>query len=184
VKSIDLSRSSLVLLIAGVLLTGVVLGSALPMLGDGAASPSPTPSVPASVSAELPAADVAGEDLARLPRYPGSVRTEYEISRDDRVRRAAVEYLADATLDDVRSFYQGVMAEHGWERADIAYSGGEWTYVLVDGMSEALVELEVSGGLVEIDLQISDPIESAPEGSAPPPDDHDDDDGDDDDDDD
>jgi hypothetical protein len=125
--------------------------------------------MPSSSAGLLPDGDVAGEDLDRLPRYPGSVRTEYEVSIDDRFRLTATEYLAEATLDEVRSFYQGAIEDHGWQRADIDFSGGEWTYVLVDGTTEALVELEVTHGLVEIDLQVSVPIATpAPEPTPAP----------------
>jgi len=194
VSSINLSRAGLGLLVAVVLLGGIVLGSTLPTLGETPdATPSPTPVAASPGATALPAADAAGEDLARLPRYPGSVRSEFSVSVDERYRLTAVEYLADAPLDVVRTFYQGVIAEHGWERADIGYSAGEWTYVLVDGTTEALIEIEISGGLVEIDLQISEPIErpsaeptpaptAAPPPTQPPPapPDDDDDDGDDD----
>lgn len=200
-----LSRTSLAVLLVAVLAGGVVLGRAVTAFGedvDGASpsqvatpDPSPTP-------AELPGADVVGEDLERLPRYPGSVRSEYELSRDDRYRLVAVEYTADATVEEVRAFYQQVIGDHGWDRADVNYAAGEWTYVLVDGRTEALVEIEEWNGLIEIDLQISEPIATpvpeptpspspSPEPVAPPPaqpappppdgdDDDDDDDGDDD----
>ena len=188
----SLSLASVALLAAGILLAGALLGSLATAWGDPqpSATPialqTPPPSVPASVAA-LPAADVAGEDLARLPRYPGSVRTAHKVSRDERYRLTATEYLADAVIDDVRAFYQGVIAEHGWERADISHSDGTWAYVLVDGRTEALIEIEMTGGLVEIDLQVSEPLPgptpaptpvpaAPPPPPAPPPDDDDDDD--------
>lgn len=154
------SRVAMALLLVAVLVGGVILGSAMAAFGPGGATStaSPTPFPSTVPNAELPAADVEGEELASLPRYPGSVRTEYEISIDDRYRLTAVEYVADASIEMVRTFYQGAMDEHGWERADITYAAGEWTYVLVDGRTEALVELEEWNGLVEIDLQISEPI--------------------------
>ena len=190
----------LALLVVAVLAGGVALGSVVTTLASrdrptATATPSPTA---APTVAGLPGSDVAGEDLPRLPRYPGSVRTEFEVSRDDRFVLTAVEYFADATLDDVRRFYQGVIEDHGWQRADITYAGGEWTYLLVDGSTEALVEIEVTRGFVEIDLQVSSatstpppatPVPTAtptPQPPAPPPpddDDGDDDDGDSDDDD-
>jgi hypothetical protein len=116
------------------------------------------------------------------------VRTEYEISIDDRYRLTAVEYLADASIEMVRTFYQNAMDEYGWERADITYAAGEWTYVLVDGRTEALVELEEWNGLIEIDLQVSEPIPTPspdptpttqPATRPPSPTDDDEDDGDD-----
>jgi hypothetical protein len=173
-NSTTVSRVSLAMLLAAALVAGVILGSTMAAFGDGrtGATPTPTPIVTPGPNADVPRAEVDGEDFARLPRYPGSVRTEYEISVDDRFRLTAVEYLADADLELVRAFYQRVMDDEGWDRADVNYAAGEWTYVLVDGRTEALVELEVWNGLVEIDLQISDPIE-APR-PAPPDDDDDD----------
>lgn len=177
VNSVNLSRVSLALLIVAVLVWGVVLGSALPAWGERvAATPSPPVAVPSPSPSDLaPAVDVPGEDLARLPRYPGSMRSEFFVSTDDRYRLTAVEFMADASLDAVRTFYQGVIVEHGWQRADIGYSGEEWTYVLVDGPIEALIEIEITGGMVEIDLQISEPImpptsdpTPAPAGAPPP----------------
>ena len=182
--AVNPSRGASALLLVAVLMGGVVLGGAWAALGRVTATPSPTASPTAEPSpslAALPAADVDGEDLERLPRYPGSVRTDYEVSVDDRYRLTALEYLADAEIEDVRSFYQYVMHDHGWERADVNYAGGEWTYVLVDGRTEALIEIEIWNGLVEIDLQVSEPIEApgpspspsspspSPSPSAPPP---------------
>ena len=173
VSSINLSRASLALLVAAVLLGGFLLGSTLPELADRTrATPSPTAVAASPGATARPTADVAGEDLARLPRYPGSVRSEFAITVDERYRLTAVEFLADESLDAVRAFYQGVIAQHGWQRADIGYSAGEWTYVLVDGSTEALIEIEELGGLVEIDLQVSEPIASqtpTPEPAQPAP---------------
>ena len=167
---IRLSRAALALVIIVVLIGGVVLGSVVTAVATPSPTLAPTPSARVSPdSSGLPTADVPGDDLERLPRYPGSVRTEYEISVDDRFRLVATEYLADASLDDVRAFYQGVIEDHGWQRADINYSGDEWTYVLVDGITEALVEIEVTRGFVEVDLQISTAIASPSPEPTPSP---------------
>lgn len=171
-KPTDLSRIGLGLLVIATLVTGVVVGNAA-----FASDPDPTPTPTAAPSsaaatptaAPLPEVDVDGDDLARLPRYPGSVRTQYELSVDDRFRLTLTEYLAAASLDEVRAFYRGVIADHGWERADVGYAGGEWTYVLVDGATEALIEIEVTRGLVEIDLQISEPLGDPTPSRTPAP---------------
>ena len=169
--AIRLSRAALALLIGAGLVGGVFIGSVVtafvPPEPSALTSPSPPP-VTAS-AASLPGADVSGEDFTRLPRYPGSVRTEYELTRDDAFRLTAVEYFADDDLDAVRAFYQGVISEHGWQRADITYSGGEWTYLLVDGGTDALIELEVTRGFVEIDIQVSEPIEPPEPEPTPTP---------------
>jgi hypothetical protein len=192
-----LSRATLALLIGAVLIGGAMLGSVVTSaISRGQPSPSVIPTVSVAPSAAaLPRTDVDGDDFERLPRYPGSVRTEFAVSTDDGFRLTAVEYLADADLADVRRFYQDVIAEQEWQRADIDYAAGEWTYLIVDGGTEALVEIEVSGGFVEIDLQVSSPVASptprpapqttptpvsTPQPPAPPP--PGDDDGDDDDD--
>jgi len=155
-----ISRATLALLLTAVLIGGAVLGGVLTSaLSREQPSPTaaPVPSVEPS-GAALPGSDVDGADFERLPRYPDSVRTEFAVSRDDRFRLTAVEYLANAELDDVRRFYQQVIAEQDWQRADITYAAGEWTYLLVDGGTEALIEIEVSRGFVEIDLQVSVPV--------------------------
>ena len=195
--SVRVSRAVLAFAFAAVLVAGALVGSVVTAISSGE-QPSPTITRMPTVSpadARLPDADVDGEDFARLPRYPGSVRTEFSISQDDRYRLTAVEYFADADLDAVRTFYQDVIDEQGWQRADITYTGGEWTYLLVDGASEALIEIEISGGFVEVDLQVSAPLPSTPPAPtprvtpappvppAPPPPPPADDDGDDDDDD-
>lgn len=166
---INVSRAPLAVLIAAVLLGGIALGTALPSLGDDPSSSASPTGIASPNATGLPAADVPGEELARLPRYPASVRSEFSVSVDERYRLTAVEYLADASLDAVRAFYQGVIAEHGWQRADIGYSAGEWTYVLVDGATEALIEIEVTGGVVEIDLHISEPVPAVPATPTPVP---------------
>lgn len=173
VQLANLPRANLAILVAAVLACGVILGgvaASLPM-SDPSPSPSAASSTPsASPSSSVAVADVAGQDFDRLPRYPMSVRSGYDMVREDRFRLTAAEYQAEAAVEDVRTFYQGVIVEHGWERANINFDHGEWSYVLVDGSIEALVEIEEFGGLVEIDLQITEPIASpTPAPAAPDP---------------
>ncbi len=169
VNATGLSRIALAFLILGVLVGGIALGRVVtaitqPVRPMSTATPTPSSSAPAI---GLPVSDVPGEDLERLPRYPGSVRTEYEISVDERYRLRITEFMVDAPLEEVRLFYQAVIDDHGWEIADIGYTGGEWTYVLVDGRTEALIELEVTSRYAEIDLQVSRPI-TTPEPTPTP----------------
>jgi len=172
---IRMSRANLALLVALVLAGGVFLGGVGASLRGPEATPEQPPAIgtpAATTSVRLPAADVDGADIDRLPRYPGSVRTAHEVVREDRYRLTATEYQAEATVDDVRTFYQGIIVDYEWERADINFDHGEWSYVLVDGSVEALVEIEQFGGLVEIDLQISEPIatpQPSPAPTAPAP---------------
>jgi len=178
VKPTIVSRATLPLAAGGILLCGLLLGGIvalvvdlrLPMLGGEESSPttsSPTPSP--SASPELPDEDVVGEDLLALPRFPGSVRTDYEVALDEHYRLIVTEYLAAAEIDEVLAYYQGVIATQGWERADIGFADGEWSYALVDGQTLALIEIEDADGLIEIDLQISEPIAAPTEPAAPGP---------------
>lgn len=170
---IRMSRAMLAFTIVVVMVGGVLLGSLTTRIAGIGDTPTPTPlplpSPSVSLRPELPTADVEGEEIGRLQRYPGSVRSEYEVMVDDRFRLLVTEYLADAPLDEVRAYYEGVIDDHGWSRADINYAAGEWTYVLVDGSTEALIELEVTNGLVEIDLQLSEPIAASEPDPTPTP---------------
>ena len=56
----------------------------------------------------LPAEDVLGRDVPDLPRYPSSVRVEYERKEQDRLVFTTVRYLTHAKLDVIRGFYRGV----------------------------------------------------------------------------
>jgi hypothetical protein len=177
-------RASLAALVGGILLGaaiffGVAVFLAAPRLTMLGQEPDPTATVAATPSpsptpAALPAVDVAGEELAALPRYPDSVRSDYEVALDEQYRLIVTEYLAEADIDEVRAFYHGVIAAYGWERADIGFSDGEWSYSLLDGSTLALIELEEAGGLIEIDLQISEALivatpTPAPAATAAPP---------------
>jgi hypothetical protein len=152
-----------VLVVAAVLGGAVLAGPTAPPMPSGTSTPASSPT-----AQPLPAADVPGMDLDRLPRYPGSVRTGYRVHVDDAFQLTALEYLADATVDEVRLYYQGVMDAQGWERADVQYAHDEWSYVLVDGRTEALIEIEPERGLVEIDLQISEPRAASPTPTTSP----------------
>jgi hypothetical protein len=175
VQSVQLRPAHLAIAVGIILASGIVLGGyAASFRGPRAAETSEPPAaVPTlgSPRATLSSVDAPGIEIDGLPRYPGAVRTAHEILLEGDFRLTANEYQARATVDEVRVFYQAVIAEHGWERADISFDHGEWSYILVDGGGvEALVEIEEFGGLVEIDLQVSEPIASpAPASTAPDP---------------
>lgn len=178
-RSLRVSIVGIILLVGVSLLAGVAIGAALSGL-TAAPTPTPAPTVTdVTPSGGVPTTDVDGHDLEQLPRYPGSVRSEFSINQDDRWRTTVIEYLVTASLDDVRSFYQGVIVDFGWQRADVAFSGGEWTYVLVAGRTEAVVEIEQLGSLIEVDVLYGEPL-AAPTPSDGGDDDDDDDDADDD----
>jgi hypothetical protein len=145
-------------------------------------TPSATP-VP-----RLPGRDVPGREVADLPRFPDAVRTDYQRGRQGALVVTELRYLVSAELDDVRSFYRRTFREYGWEVVGVDVARGEWVFLVASGRRVALVEIELRGAFIEIDLEVEAPAQRPrpsprPEPPPPPPppdDDDDDDDGDDD----
>jgi len=63
-----------------------------------------------------PTSDVPGEDIPDVPRYPGSVRTDY-LSVGGMTE---VSYITSASFDEVVDFYEEKLPANGW---DIIISG-------------------------------------------------------------
>jgi hypothetical protein len=114
----------------------------------------------------LPAEDVPGKDMPDLPRYPGSVRVEYELTEQDSLVFTRVRYLSHANLDVIRGFYRGVFRAQGWKVANMEFSEGEWTFLVVHGEREANIRFEPHGrGVTRMDILLSEPLpqkQSAP----------------------
>jgi hypothetical protein len=107
----------------------------------------------------LPAEDVAGKDIPDLPRYPGSVRVEYERKAQDLLVFTRVRHLSRAKLDVIRGFYRGVFRGQGWKVANAEFSEGEWTFLVVDGKREADIEIEPhSRDVTRVDIEVSEPL--------------------------
>ena len=68
---------------------------------------------------------------------------------------------AAAELGPVHDFYREVFKEEGWIVADIGIYQGEWTFFVVSGEREANVELEARQSLVEIEIELSEPLEES-----------------------
>jgi hypothetical protein len=133
-------------------------GQQIANLEEGPSSPSAISNTIAKPDASLPKADAPGEDFSDLPRYPGSVRIKYE----RRVSKAGLvlvdtEYVASARLGDVREFYRGVFRSEGWTVASLDVSEGEWDFLVTKGDREAVIEIEIRRGLVETEIEVSEP---------------------------
>jgi hypothetical protein len=115
--------------------------------------------------AKLPTIDVTGADIEGLPRYPGSVRVEYQRLIVGDFLETEVEYVLPGELDSVHEFYRQVFADEGWVVADIGIYQGEWTFFVVSGEREARVELEARQSLIEIEIELSEPLEEADAGT-------------------
>ena len=114
----------------------------------------------------LPAEDVPGKDVPDLPRYPSSVRVEYERKEQDRLVFTTVRYLTHAKLDVIRGFYRGVFRSKDWSVANAEFSEGEWAFLVVHGDREAQVRIEPHGrGVTRVDIVLS---ESLPEKNPAP----------------
>lgn len=117
---------------------------------------------------------VPGRDISRLPRYPGSVRVEYELERRDGLVFIRTKYLSRDSLEAIRGFYRGVFRSGGWMVGNVEYSGDEWSFLVVHGGREASIALAPRPPNSEIEIQFSkrQPVEKfAP---APVPEDDDD----------
>lgn len=161
-----ISRAVVAVAALALLLGGFAAGSVLTALRPTDLQPRSEAGAGGETDFALPVEDVNGNDLARLPRYPGSFRTEYSIRDGEVARRVSIEYLVSAPIGDVRVFYRTMFGEHDWTVADQSLDFGEWVYVLVDDVNEAIVEIESRGRVTEIDIDLTTPISSQPT-SAP-----------------
>ena len=109
--------------------------------------------------------DAPGDDLADLPRYPAAVRVASVERRDGGLATTAIAYEAEALLDEVRSFYRETIDANGWAVGDVTYTEGRWTFLLIKGTREAVLELESAIPNVAISMLVSMPV--SPATSAP-----------------
>lgn len=152
--------SALMLALVGFGIGWFLSGQQISNLEEGQSSPSAISNTTTKPDASLPKADVPGEDFSDLPRYPSSVRIKYE-RRVSKVGLVLVdtEYVASARLADVREFYRGVFRSEGWTVASLDVSEGEWDFLVTKGDREAVIEIEIRRGLVETEIEVSEPQE-------------------------
>jgi hypothetical protein len=170
--TMPIARLAMATLVVALLAAGFALGR-LVTATQPQVTPGPTPS--SSLETEprlpelLPVADVDGSDLDVLPRYPGSVRTQYRVRDDAAGTVTKVEYLASGSVEAVRSFYRQAFIDHGWTVVDLQLAYGELRYLITDGEREGEADIESrGGGVVEIDLEVvTRPSASASPTAAP-----------------
>lgn len=129
-----------------------------------AATPTPAP-------VETPAApprDAPGEDIADMPRFPGSVRVSHSVSRQGDSDVTELVYVADAGVDDVRSFYRRSFRELDWEVVELDVTRGEWVFLVTSGERVALVQIQPREPLAEIRIELEVPAPPAPLPPATP----------------
>ncbi len=164
-ESERLKRNTIITAVLALLLftVGFAAGRVVTTRELAAATPAARIIAPSSLSdgAELPTIDVTGADIEGLPRYPGSVRVEYQNLIVGEFLETEVEYVVAAELGPVHDFYREVFQDEGWVVADIGIYQGEWTFFIVSGEREANVELEARQSLVEIEIELSEPLEES-----------------------
>lgn len=110
-------------------------------------------------TAYLPAEDIGGKDILNLPRYPGSIRVEYERKEQDLLVFTQVRYLSHARVDVIRGFYRGFFRSKNWTVANAEFSEDEWTFLVVHGEREAQVKIEPhTRGITRVDVVLSEPL--------------------------
>ncbi len=155
-----LSKLAIVVVALALLLAGLGAGRILANFQQAPPStavPTPTLVGTPAAGAVLPTRDVPGTDVRDLPRYPGAVRVEYRRTLQDDFVITEVEYVTEAAFDKVYEFYRNQFRARGWSVADFNFIHGEWTFLVIDGLREAIVEVESRGPYVEIEIEISEP---------------------------
>jgi hypothetical protein len=109
-------------------------------------------------SPAIPESDAAGEDLALLPRFPGSVRSSFERGRSGELAITRTEHLVRAPLDDVRRFYRQAFSQNEWLVLEVSYDDETWRFRLRADNQEGVVQLQAFGEVVQISLEVSEPL--------------------------
>ena len=113
-----------------------------------------------------PSSDVPGADVPGLPRYPGSNRVEYRQNLAGDFQETEVEYVVADEISVVHDFYRDVFDQEGWRVADLGVYQGEWTFFVIKDGREALMEIESRGTLIEIEIEINEPLSALGDASA------------------
>jgi hypothetical protein len=135
---------------------GFVGGRAWAMRQVAALPPAPAPVQ--SDQLATPILDVPGDDVPGLPRFGDARRVEYRQTIDGELIETEVEYVVADQLEVVHDFYRTVFEEQGWTVADLGVYQGEWTFFVIQDDREALLELESRGPLIEVEIEIIEPI--------------------------
>jgi hypothetical protein len=155
---------ALILVLAG-FLAGWALNHQRPERFTETNSPSKTapseqtaPRTPEPV-ARIPSEDVPGAEISGLPRYPGSVRVEYERGQGEGLKVVRARYLTRDGLDAARGFYRGVFRAEGWKVANVEFSEDRWTFLAVHGDREANIIIEPHDrDVTRVDIEVSEPL--------------------------
>ncbi len=107
-----------------------------------------------------PVADLPGEDVPGLPRYPGAVRVKYENHLLGDARVWEVGYFAEGRVREVGSFYRQRLDESGWAFEGSHLYAGELALLARRGNLEMVVEIGQLREMVEIEMELHEPRSS------------------------
>ena len=75
--------------------------------------PATTPDETGQEEETLPSSDVAGTDIEGIPRYPGSVRTEY--AKDPESPFTSITYKVKKTKKEIFDYYKEQLPKNNWQ---------------------------------------------------------------------
>lgn len=110
--------------------------------------------------------DVPGGDVAGLPRYQDSTRTEYRVAVWKDLAITEVEYRVADQVSLVRAHYHRALREGGWTIESREQVRGEWVYELSSGDRTVELEIERIEGMTEIEIEATAPLRQRGSGSA------------------
>lgn len=156
--------TSLILLLLGgllILAAGILIGRlSIPSGPDGTEPSAQTAGITAIPTADytIPEMDVPGDAIPGLPPFPGMRRVEYRQVIIGDLLETEVEYVMEGTLEPAHDYYRQLFDSEGWRVADLHIFQGEWTFYVIQGEREALVELESRGPLIEVEIELTEPL--------------------------
>lgn len=101
----------------------------------------------------LPVHEAPGQEIPGLPRFPGSVRVDFDRQAAGGVVVTDVDYLTATPLTQVQRFYRVELASNGWRVADVSFVRGEWSFLALRGRTEVVLQVAARGPLVEVDIE-------------------------------
>jgi hypothetical protein len=122
------------------------------------ATPEPAAVSARPTSAVVTSSGVACPDIAGLPIYANAICIERDSDQDDGITKDENTYLAGASADTVRRFYEAAFSQNGWavtkSKQDIEDTS--WEYTVIQGQQRLKIEIEpgqgVNGALTRVTI--------------------------------
>jgi len=121
----------------------------------------PTATLAPQAGAAVPSSGIACSAIAGLPVFAGATCTDQDSNSDDGVIKLENTYVASATADEVRRFYEGAFAQNGWTL-------GKFKYDINLGQRRVQIEVKTeqeSNGAITT-VQLTEHGASAPAGTT------------------